>query len=358
QFPCRLSDMSVVLAQRYDNLFWIYPHAHPPVLSVREGGQYVVLQYAHTDITGVVCYTTEMQKILLYYLFTPLSDPEAIRLWQKALGERLHLRGRILISQHGLNGTVGGDMEDLKAYVKETKSYAPFKKMTFKWSEGGRDDFPKLSIKVRDEIVTFGAPGELKVDENGVVGGGKHLKPHEVHRMLEERGDEVVFFDGRNAYEAAVGRFKQAVVLNARTTRDFLDELSGDKYNNIKDRPVVTYCTGGIRCEVLSVLMKNRGFKEVYQIDGGIVKYGEAYGDEGLWEGSLYVFDNRKGIKFTEKAKDIGVCAHCKSKTSNYENCAIKSCNNLVLICENCRTNREVCSDACQKKYARPAIAD
>ncbi|HEY5806247.1 MAG TPA: rhodanese-related sulfurtransferase [Candidatus Saccharimonadales bacterium] len=298
-----------------------------------------------------------MQKILLYYKFAPISDPEAIRLWQRALCEKLNLRGRILISKHGLNGTVGGDLDDLKAYAKETKSYAAFKSTTFKWSDGGRENFPKLSIKVRDEIVTFGATDELKVDENGVAGGGKHLKPEEVHKLVEARGDDVVFFDGRNAYEAAVGKFKDAVVPETRTTRDFLKDLEGDKYNDIKDKPVVTYCTGGVRCEILSVLMKNRGFKEVYQIDGGIVKYGEKYGDEGLWEGSLYVFDGRMGTKFSGKAKDIGVCVHCKGNTSNYENCALKSCNNLVLICENCKTNKEVCSDACQKEFAATPAA-
>ena len=228
-----------------------------------------------------------MQKILLYYKFVPLADPEAIRLWQRALCEQHNLTGRILISKHGINGTVGGDIEDLKAYVKATKGYEPFKKTQFKWSDGGRENFPKLSIRVRDEIVTFGVPDEIKVDDGGIVGGGTHLKPEQVHKLVEERGKDVVFFDGRNAYEAAVGRFKDAVVPETRTTRDFLKELEGDKYADIKDKPVVTYCTGGVRCEVLSSLMKNRGFKEVYQMDGGIVKYGEKYKDDGLWEGSL-----------------------------------------------------------------------
>lgn len=293
-----------------------------------------------------------MQKILLYYKFVPIIDPETVRLWQRALCEKHNLRGRILISKHGINGTVGGDLEDLKAYVKATKSYEPFKKTQFKWSEGGRDNFPKLSIRVRDEIVTFGVPEEIKVDDKGVVGGGKHLKPEELHKLVAERGNDVVFFDGRNAYEAAVGKFKNAVVPETRTTRDFLQELEGDKYADIKEKPVVTYCTGGVRCEVLSTLMKNRGFKEVYQMDGGIVKYGEKYKDDGLWEGSLYVFDGRMGMKFSDNAKDIGVCAHCQGPTSNYENCALKSCNNLVLICDNCKTSEETCSDACQKELA------
>lgn len=289
-----------------------------------------------------------MQKILLYYKFAPLSDPEAVKLWQKTLCEQLNLKGRILISKHGLNGTVGGDLEDLKAYAKATKSYAPFKGIAFKWSEGSRDHFPKLSVKVRDEIVSFKAGDELQVDEHGVVGGGVHLKPEEVHKLVEERGEDVVFFDGRNAYEAKVGKFKNAVVPDVRTSHDFIKELDSDKYDDIKDKPVVTYCTGGIRCEILSSLMKNRGFKEVYQMDGGIVKYGEKYGDDGLWEGSLYVFDDRMGHKFSDKAKDIGVCVHCGQNTSNYENCANKACNDLILICENCTaSNKITCSQAC-----------
>lgn len=284
-----------------------------------------------------------MQKIILYYKFTPIADPEAVRLWQKTLCEKLNLRGRILISKHGINGTLGGDLNDLKTYVKETKQFAGFKGTTFKWSEGGREDFPKLGVKVRDEIVSFGAEEELKVNENGVVGGGKHLKPAQVHELVEKYGDDVVFFDGRNAYEANVGKFKNAVVPDTRTSKDFIKELESDKYDDLKDKKVVTYCTGGIRCEILSSLMKNRGFKDVYQMDGGIVKYGEAYGDDGLWEGSLYVFDDRMGMKFSDKAKDIGECIHCQAKTSNYENCANVACNDLVLICENCKTDKDYC---------------
>lgn len=293
-----------------------------------------------------------MQKILLYYKFYPLKDPEVVRLWQKALCERLNLKGRIIISEHGINGTVGGDIEDLKAYTKEFKNYPGFKKTTFKWSDGTRDHFPKLSVKVRDEIVTFGVPEEVKVDENGVVGGGTHLKPEQVHKLVEERGEDVVFFDGRNAYEAKVGKFKDAVVPETRYTRDFIKDLESDKYNDIKDKPVVTYCTGGIRCEVLSSLMKNRGFKEVYQIDGGIVKYGEQYKDDGLWEGSLYVFDDRMGVKFSDKAKDIGECVHCTSKTSNFENCANKACNDLILICTDCTAKQQTYCEACLKDAA------
>lgn len=277
-----------------------------------------------------------MQKIILFYKFYPLEDPETTMLWQKTLAASLNLKGRLLISKHGINGTLGGDMDDLKKYVRQTKQFPGFKDTVFKWSEGSGDDFPKLSVKVRDEIVSFGAGDELQVDKTGVVGGGKHLKPTEVNDLVNRYGDDVVFFDGRNTYEAAVGRFKNAVVPDTRTSKDFIRELESGRYDEFKDKKVVTYCTGGIRCEILTPLMKNRGFKEVYQIDGGIVKYGEKYGDTGLWEGSLYVFDGRMGTKFSANGYDIGDCIHCAAKTSNYENCANVSCNDLVLICKDC----------------------
>lgn len=297
-------------------------------------------------------YSPLMQKILLYYKFTPLADAESVRLWQKALCERWSLRGRIIISKHGINGTVGGELDGLKAYVKETKTYAPFRDMVFKWSDGAAEHFPRLSVKVRNETVSFGAAEELCVDEHGVVGGGKHLRPEEVHRLVAARGNDVVFFDGRNAYEAAVGKFKNAVVTAARTSKDFIGELDSGKYDHLKDKPVVTYCTGGVRCEVLSSLMKNRGFGEVYQLDGGIVKYGEIYGDDGLWEGSLYVFDGRMNVRFSDTSKNIGQCVHCRAKTSRYQNCARQTCNKLVLICQACAARQNTCSPRCGELLA------
>ncbi len=296
-----------------------------------------------------------MQKILLYYKFTSLADPEAITLWQKVLTDSLHLRGRILVNKHGINGTVGGELDDLKTYVKETKKYPGFKDIMWKWSDGSRDDFPRMSVRHRRELVGFrNSEDEFTVDENGVVGGGTHLKPEEVHAMVERYGDDVVFFDGRNASEASVGKFKNAVVPDTRTSRDFIAELESDKYDAIKDKKVISYCTGGIRCEVISAMMKKRGFKEVYQIDGGIVKYGEKYGDDGLWEGALRVFDNRKVTTFTDHAKTIGTCIHCQSPTSNFENCADISCNELVLLCDGCKTDEHARyhSPTCQQKVS------
>lgn len=201
-----------------------------------------------------------MQKILLYYKFTPLSDPEAVKLWQKTLTDSLNLKGRILVSTQGINGTVGGDMADLKAYIKATKQHPGFKDTVFKWSDGSRDDFPRMSVKNRRELVGFqNSEDEFDVNMDGVIGGGEHLKPKQVHELIEKYGDDVVFFDGRNEHEALIGKFKNAVVPNTNTSRDFIAELESDKYDDLKDKKVVTYCTGGVRCEVISAMMKKRG---------------------------------------------------------------------------------------------------
>lgn len=275
-------------------------------------------------------------KIVLFYKFTPLADPEAIRLWQRALCDRLDLNGRIIISKDGINGTVGGSLSSIKKYVRVTKEFPAFKTIDFKWSDGIGDDFPRIEIRVRDEIVTFGVLDEIKVDENGVIGGGVHLKPTEVNQLVAERGDDVVFFDGRSAYEARIGRFKNAVIPDVETTPDFVAEIESGTYDHLKDKPVITYCTGGIRCEVLSVIMKNRGFKEVYQIDGGIVRYGEEFQDKGLWEGSLHVFDRRLKIEFSDEVKVLGTCDLCSAPTAQFHNCSNLACHKWTLVCTSC----------------------
>lgn len=281
-------------------------------------------------------------KVLLFYVFAPLPDPDALRLWQRDLCESLGLRGRILLSADGINGTVGGELSALKRYVRKTKEYPAFRELDIKWSEGtGLDangaslDFPRLSVRVREEIVSFGAPGELRVDDSGVVGGGVRLAPDQVHELVAER-DDVVFFDGRNRFEAEIGRFRDAVVPEVATTREFVAELESGKYDHLKDKPVVTYCTGGIRCEVLSGLMRARGFAEVYQLDGGVVRYGERYGDGGLWEGSLYVFDGRGAVSFSAEPAVIGHCAVCGEASSRMRNCVDVSCREQLVVCEGC----------------------
>lgn len=307
-------------------------------------------------------------KILLYYVLAPVADPDAVMLWQRELCEKLGLRGRIIISPHGINGTVGGELDACKQYIKRTKEYPPFRGITetVKWSEGtgfeeerpewnrGHDrrapwkrikDFPRLSVKVRPELVAFGTPEEVKVGFDGVIGGGEHLTPAQVNELVEQRGDEVVFFDGRNEWEARIGKFRNAVVPDVETTHGFIEQIESGAFDNLKDKPIVTYCTGGIRCEILSALMKNRGFSEVYQIDGGIVRYGEAFGDQGLWQGSLAVFDGRETIEFSPEAEVIGECDICGAPARHLGNCADPSCKIRMVVCEDHLATENLCRE-------------
>ena len=298
-----------------------------------------------------------LPKVILYYAFTPITDTAVIKVWQKFLCQSLSLKGRIIISPQGINGTLGGDIDDLKKYIRQSRSYEGFAKMKFKWSDGTGNDFPKLSVKVRPELVAFGNPDEIKVDKNGVIGGGKHLKPSEVDELVAKRGDDVVFFDGRNSFEAQVGRFKNAVVPDTATTRDFVSEIESGKYDHLKEKPIVTYCTGGIRCEVLSAVMKTRGFKEVYQIDGGIITYGKEIGDDGLWEGALHTFDNRMSLKFSERSKSIGQCKDCLGPATRFYDCPKVPCNALNLLCAKCAQDMssQICNHP-QRKYSNAEL--
>ena len=183
-----------------------------------------------------------------------------MRLWQRDLCESLGLRGRILISKDGINGTLGGDLPALKRYVRKTRDYPPFKDIDFKWSEGtGLDEAgaqPRLSAAGRQGARR---DRQLRCSRRAAAStttassaAARSWPRAELHALVAERGDDVVFFDGRNAFEAEIGRFKNAVVPDVATTRDFVAELDSGKYDHLKDKPVVTYCTGGIRCEVLA----------------------------------------------------------------------------------------------------------
>lgn len=256
--------------------------------------------------------------------------------WQRALCEKLSLKGRIIVAEQGINGTLGGDIKDVKAYVREMNKHPLFKKIQYKWSDGKRDDFPRLSVKVRPELVTLSPD-----DKFNVFDSSKGLSPKAWHEYLKKNPDTVVL-DARNDYESEIGAFKGKNVIKPkiksfRDIKSHLDKLP-------KDKPVLTYCTGDVRCEYLSAYMKHKGFEEVYHLDGGIVKYGQQFKDDGLWEGKCFVFDDRLNIGFSDQSKDIGKCVHCAKQTSNHVNCSNAACNRLVLACNDC-AGKEYCEN-------------
>lgn len=255
-------------------------------------------------------------------------------MWQRELCERLELHGRIIISQHGINGTLGGTIEDLRAYKRAMKLSKTFDDIAYKWSEGTREDFPKLSIKVRSELVTL-APKE----DFDVFDSGHALTPKQWHEALQNNPDAVII-DARNDYESGIGKFKGAITPPIKAFRDIKESLE----ELPKDKPIYTYCTGDIRCEYLSAYMKSEGFQDVYHLDGGIVKYGQEFGDDGLWDGKCYVFDKRRSIAFSDSVQDIGECSTCGEKTSNQIDCDNQFCGEQLIRCQKCSNSNLFCS--------------
>lgn len=266
------------------------------------------------------------ERIILFYKFVPVIDPDMTRNWQRELCARLGLKGRVIINEHGINGTLGGPVKSLREYKKAMTETGTFKGIQYKWSDGGAKHFPKLSVKVRAELVTLEPNEEFDVFNQGTA-----LTPRQWHDYLEQNPDAIVL-DARNEYESNIGTFKTAIKPKIKNFRDIKPELE----KLPKDKPVLTYCTGDIRCEYLTAYMKHSGFEDVYHLDGGIAKYGEEFGDDGHWEGKLYVFDKRMNIGFSDKAKDIAVCVHCGKNTSRQENCSVPDCHLQTVMCTEC----------------------
>lgn len=176
-------------------------------------------------------------------------------------------------------------------------------------------------------------------DEFNVFDKGTPLRPAAWKKYLEEHPDAIIF-DARNNYESEVGKFKNAITPDIKTFKDVKQEL--DKLP--KDQPVLTYCTGDIRCEYLSAYMKHKGFQDVYHLEGGIVKYGQQFGDDEFWQGKCYVFDKRMSLAFSNSG-DIAKCVNCGATTSHQENCADMSCNLQFVVCEKCATDAKVTCD-------------
>ncbi len=277
-----------------------------------------------------------MEKVILYYKFVPVADTETLMHWQRELCQGHNLKGRIIVAKQGINGTLGGKIQDLKAYVKAMNLHPSFKGINYKWSDGSASDFPRLSVKVRPELVTL-APNEKFDVFNSSIG----LKPKQWHKFLADNPDTIVL-DARNDYESDIGAFKTKNVIkpkikNFRDIKSHLNKLP-------KDKLILTYCTGDVRCEYLSAYMKHKGFDKVYHLDGGIMKYGQEFGDDGYWQGKCYVFDKRMKLAFSDNSQEIGQCSHCGQTTSEHINCADKSCNRLILVCLDCSQKTLFCN--------------
>jgi UPF0176 protein len=261
--------------------------------------------------------------VILYYKYIAIDDPQSFAAAQRELCVRLGLKGRVLIATEGINGTLAGPREAVDQYLAALRADERFADIDIKESAGDAQTFPKLKIKVRPEIVTLGA-GSLPPDLDN------HLTPTEWKRTLEEDPD-VVVIDTRNRYESAAGHFKNAIPCDIENFRDLPAYLA--ELNEYKDRKVLMYCTGGIRCEKASALFRREGFQNVFQLHGGIARYQEQFGNEH-WLGELFVFDNRMTTRVDTNLIQVGRCAHTGRATSRFVNCLHDLCHVLFMLAE------------------------
>ncbi|KAK5615289.1 hypothetical protein CRENBAI_003488 [Crenichthys baileyi] len=291
-------------------------------------------------------------KVLLYYRYCHVDEPHAVCAWQKALCEKLHLTGKIRVAAEGINGTVGGTNVATDFYIGAMLSHPVFKmdKEDFKTSDGGAECFTELKVGVYKEIVPMG------VDPNVVSYklAGVHLDPEEFHKEVEavlaegSSSNDTILLDCRNFYESKVGQFTRCLAPNIRKFSYFPDYVD-QNLELFRDKKVLMYCTGGIRCERGSAYLRSKDVcKEVYQLKGGIHKYLECF-PEGFYRGKLFVFDERYTISSNNDV--ISDCRYCGLPWDQYELCSTQVCCQLVLSCPSCREKGyTACCPSCQTK--------
>jgi predicted sulfurtransferase len=282
-----------------------------------------------------------MGKILLFYKYVTVKKPSDEVKEQKKICSELGLTGRILIAQEGINGTVGGTDETTNRYKDYLNAHATFCDMDIKESEGGAEYFPRLRVCAKSTIVNLGIdPKELTAEDRGT-----YLSPEEAHALITQNPAELMLFDARNDFEWRVGTFRGAHTPSISNFRD-LPQYIDEHADEFKDKRVLMFCTGGIRCERATAYLKNKQVaQEVFHIKGGIQRYIEAYPD-GYFRGKNYVFDSRVTARVTEDI--LAHCDLCKKPYDDYSNCINAQCNKHIIICPDCVDNyHNTCSERC-----------
>lgn len=283
-----------------------------------------------------------MNKVILFYKYIPIPDPESLKIWQQGLCEKLNLKGRIILAREGINGTLGGTVYELDLYKAAMNEHPLFGSMDFKDSIGSAYDFPDIQIKIKREICHLGLDPQLIT----AADGGEHLSPSEAHELMKNAPEDLIILDGRNSYESRIGAFKGAIKPEINHFREFPDYI--DEHAELfKDKQVLMYCTGGIRCERASAYLKSKKIaKKVYQITGGIHRYAEEI-PHGYFKGKNYVFDARGALPITSDV--ISSCDFCTQPYDVYTNCLNAYCNKQIISCPECTiVYEQTCSSACQ----------
>ncbi len=284
-------------------------------------------------------------EIILYYKYTPVENAKNLWEEQRKLCEELSLTGRLLIASEGINGTLEGLKENIDIYCADLLSRPGFEDVVFKRSPGSGHAFPKLKVKFRNEIVSAHL-GDEDVKPYEVT--GKRLSADELEQWRQE-GRDFVIVDMRNDYEYKVGHFENSINPAMKNFRD-LPLITKDIKPKLKDKTVVTVCTGGVRCEKASGYLVSQGFDDVYQLQDGIVTYMEKYPNKGF-KGKLYVFDDRITMDFDtpDNHTVVGKCDLCGASTEKFVNCKNPRCNAHILVCAQCEEVKDgFCSEECR----------
>jgi UPF0176 protein len=288
-----------------------------------------------------------MYTVLLFYKYVTIADPIGFVAQIKEKATVLGLRGRVLVAEEGINGTVEGTNANAEAFATWLLSQAPLVDMNIKRSQGTGSSFPKLIVKVRNEIVGTRYPKDMADPR---VKTAPHL-PAEELRAMYERGDDFVVIDMRNSYEYESGHFKNSIDPGMESSRELPQVIH--KLEPYKNKKVVTVCTGGIRCEKMAAYLMSSGFSDVAQLENGMHAYMEKYPGKDFL-GTLYTFDNRVTMDFGGNREVVGTCRLCGEKTEHYENCSYMPCHKHFLICTSCIGGRSAvhCSNACAEAHA------
>ncbi|MCC6819047.1 MAG: rhodanese-related sulfurtransferase [Bacteroidia bacterium] len=285
-----------------------------------------------------------------FYKYHYIKEPKAFRDQLYIKWDELGVLGRIYVADEGINAQLSVPTENLEAFKAHLESIDFLKgnRLNIAVEDNGKSFF-KLSIKVRRKIVADGID-----DPNfDVTKIGKHLKAEEFNQITEQ--DDVVIVDMRNHYESEVGHFENAILPDVLSFREQLPKVA-EMLKDKKDKPVVMYCTGGIRCEKASAYMLYQGFKEVYQLEGGIIHYANQIKSSGLknkFHGKNFVFDERLGEHISTEV--ISKCHQCGAPCDTHTNCFNVACNLLFIQCPECRAKYEnTCSEECQHIAALP----
>ena len=283
---------------------------------------------------------------LSFYTYAHIGNTEIFRNHLFIHWNALDVLGRIYVAKEGINGQLSVPASNFKAFKNHLDSISFLENVRLNIArEQDIKSFLKLKIKIRNKIVADG----LNDNTFDVTNKGEHVDAEKFNQLLED--PDTVLVDMRNHYESEIGHFKGAITPDVDTFRDSLDIIEEDLKNHKEDKKLVMYCTGGIRCEKASAYYKHKGFKNVFQLEGGIIEYARQVEEKNLenkYLGKNFVFDHRRSERISDDI--IANCHQCGAPCDTHVNCANEACHLLFIQCETCATALDnCCSTECKQ---------